>query len=80
MPRTKLYYTLLVRDGDKFDGPWVIEFGSYDRQDCKDEMDAMHHGYNDVPYKAMRIISTGDKQADILARVDELNAALKEGK
>ena len=77
MPRTKLYYTLLVRDGVKFDGPWTIEFGSYYRPDCREELRDLYEGYNSVPIKAMRIISTGDKQADIQARVDELNASLK---
>jgi hypothetical protein len=83
MPRTKLYYTLLVRNDKQ--SPWGIEFGDYHRnvvsQERDDYLDTTHpmvDGQFDFPKKNNTlIISTGDTQAEIQARVDELNAALK---
>ncbi len=73
------YHTLLVRHT-----PWGIEFGSYDRSDVEGEQEEMGSrpkgtwGY--TPKKDTKIITTGDKQADIQAAVDKLNAGIKGSK
>lgn len=61
------YYSLLIRDNSE--SPWQIEFGDYDRETVIDERLCQ-----DIPKKHMKIITTGDKTADIVAAVDKLNA------
>lgn len=72
------YYTLITRaEGSK----WVIELGSFDREDVVGEQEEMterpkgSHGY--VPKKHTKIITTGSRQREIDAAVDKLNAGLK---
>lgn len=72
MPRTKLYYTLLVRYPDT--ETWGIEFGSYVRSEVKFEMDDLHNGYQSIPRKNMVIVATDGNQKAILAKRDELQA------
>lgn len=65
----KSYHSLLTRDGAG--EPWAIAFGDYDHDVVKDE----RADYLDHDYKArdLKIITTGDQQADIEAAVRELN-------
>lgn len=63
------YHTLLTR----FEGRWGIEFGAYDRSDVVAEMECIHDGGMYLK-RDMKIVTTGDAQADIEARVAELNA------
>ena len=67
MTKTKSYYTLLILEA----GKWMIHFGDYDRQVVEDERDDCK--YSD-PKAKMKIISTGDSQAAIDAKVSELNS------
>lgn len=64
----KKYYTLVLReDGER----WRPEFGSYTRQDVRDEMaDYTAYDYRSCDAK---ITTSGEAQADIDAAVGELN-------
>lgn len=74
MPATRNYYTLLVRDSSS--EPWQIHFGDYVRSVVHDEArDLKLEGYYKM--KNMLLISTGDKQANIQARVNQLNGVLE---
>jgi hypothetical protein len=67
---TRRYFTLIEKADNGF---WTIEFGAYDREDCKSELeDRADHG---VRKKDLKIIATGPKQADIDAAVAKLNQA-----
>jgi hypothetical protein len=71
MART--YYTLVSRNwASQYDSTWAIEFGDYDRSVVQAERD----DYRDHGCKArnLRIISSGDSQAEINAAVAALNA------
>lgn len=64
--KTKSYYTLLILEA----GKWSIHFGDYDKEvvedekaDCKDS----------DPKAKMKIIRTGDTQAEINEAVATLN-------
>lgn len=63
----KKYYTLLIFRNKK----WEPEFGSYDRDDVKQEQD-------EYPKKSTKIIITGDAQDMIDAKVNEINSKLDE--
>ena len=64
----KPYFTLLEKNDA---GLWTIEFGAYDKADCKSELeDRLDH---DVRRKNLKIITTGAKQAEIDAAVAKLN-------
>jgi hypothetical protein len=64
----KPYFTLLEKNDA---GLWTIEFGAYDKADCKSELeDRLDH---DVRRKNLKIITTGPKQAEIDAAVAKLN-------
>jgi len=64
----KPYFTLLEKNDD---GLWTIEFGAYDKEDCKSELDdRVDH---DVRRRNLKIITTGAKQAEINAAVAKLN-------
>ncbi|RVH82708.1 hypothetical protein CN074_25185 [Sinorhizobium medicae] len=67
------YHTLLSIDGSP-GCPWAIEFGDYDIDTVKDEWAEMR----DRGWKAkeLKIITTGDAQADIEAAVAALNKDL----
>ena len=64
------YYTLLVRDGSP-GCQWSPEFGDYDQDTVKAELD----DWRDQGFKRseLKIIKTAAKQADIMAKVAELN-------
>lgn len=64
----KRYYTLAVRD----DGRWTPELGDYDRETVEYELD--DYKYNGYKARDLKIITTGDKQADINAGISKLNA------
>lgn len=67
---SRKYHTLLTR----MEGVWAIEFGSYDRADVVAELEAIHDGGMYLK-RDMKIVTTGDAQADIEAKVAELNAS-----
>jgi hypothetical protein len=68
MTKTKSYYSLLILQ----DGKWCIHFGDYDRQVVEDEKQDFQESYGAAC--KMKIISTGDSQPDIDAKVAELNS------
>ncbi len=62
------YYTLFICTA----GTWTPEFGDYDREAVKYELqDQRDHG---VMRKHLCIKATGERQADIDATADQLNA------
>lgn len=66
----RTYFTLCER-GD--DGVWRAEFGDYDRETVEAERaDYRDHGKR---AKTLKIVRSGDTQAEIEAAVKELNAA-----
>lgn len=71
---SRKYYTLLIKDGTP-PNTWEIAFGDYDRANAASEYeDYRDHGFTK---KELRIIVSGDTQAEIDAIVATLNA--KEG-
>lgn len=66
--KTKSYFTLLIKD----DTEWCIHFGDYDREVVADEKDDLQECYGSAC--KMKIIRTGDSQAEIDAAVSKLNA------
>lgn len=69
---TKKYHTLLIRTPSQL---WTKEYGAYDRKDVQDQLDDEKDG--DWPKGTkFKIITTGDKQANVNAAVDELNNEL----
>ena len=61
---SKRYHTLIA----KRDNVWTIEFGDYQRDVVKQEQeDTKERGVQ------MRIITSGDTQAEIIAAVDRQN-------
>ncbi len=68
MAKSREYDTLLVR----FNGKWTIQFGSYDPQDVKDELQE-HLDCGEWKRKDLKIITTGDKQTAINEAVAKLN-------
>lgn len=68
----KKYFTLLERDNDST--PWAIAFGAYDRTEVEEEGQTLcEDGYTN---SNLKIITTGEAQAEIDAKVEELNAPL----
>jgi len=67
----KTYYTLVTRDDDK--SPWAIHFGDYDRATVADEADDLYDEGLGVRRKNLKIVKSGDRQADIDAVVRRLN-------
>ena len=65
---SKRYHVLLTRDDG---GAWGVAFGDYDRTTVDEE----RADYRDHDWKArdLKIITTGDRQADIVAAVAKLN-------
>lgn len=67
------YFTLLTIDGTP-GCPWSIQFGDYDCPTVEDERDDyLDHGWK---RRELKIITTGDTQAEIEAAVAELNKDL----
>ncbi|WP_085025256.1 hypothetical protein [Ensifer aridi] len=67
------YHTLVAIDGSP-GCPWAIEFGDYDLETVKDEYaDMRDRGWK---AKELKIITTGDTQAEIDAAVAKLNEGL----
>jgi hypothetical protein len=65
------YHTLLLNEAPQGEGPqWAIQFGDYDRDNVEYERDEY---LRDHPAKSLKIVTTGDKQADINAAVAKLN-------
>lgn len=67
---SRTYYTLVTLDDN--DGYWKPQFGDYNRETVEYERD----DYKDNGYSSreLKIIRTGDKQADINEAVTKLNA------
>jgi hypothetical protein len=64
---SKRYHTLAIRE----DGIWAPQFGAYDRSDVTDELDIyLDQG---VRKRDLKIITTGELQAEIIAAVAKLN-------
>ena len=61
------YHSLLIRWND---GTFGVEFGSYDKSEVKYERDSYEPQYE---RKDLMIITTGDKQEQIQAKVDQIN-------
>lgn len=72
------YYTLLSKGNEvHHNGEWVIEFGDYDRETVEAERDEQRDAAKARQERvSFKIITTGDKQADINAAVAKLNEAL----
>ncbi len=66
MPRP--YFVLVSRDSA--DSAWGVEFGDYDKETVQDEREAFR---DTCPSANLRILRTGDKQADIDSAVAALN-------
>lgn len=72
MART--YYTLVTRDwndGAKAMGPWTPQFGDYDREVVQDEREEY---LNEYAASDLKIVTSGDTQAEIDERIAKLNA------
>jgi hypothetical protein len=61
------YYTLLSR----INGRWGVEFGAYERDTVKDELT---YRVGEFKKSDLKIITTSDKQKDINAAIEKLNA------
>lgn len=66
---SRSYYTLVGRDVDT--GIWGIVFGDYSRSVVVEERDDYRHYSDD--YSALKILKTGDTQAEVDAAVAKLN-------
>ena len=60
------YHTLLINEGNR----WEIAFGDYDKDTVLDEKDEYWH----LPARQLKVITTGDTQGDIAAKVKQLNS------
>ncbi len=67
---SRQYHSLLLNSGTADAPQWGVEFGDYVKRVVQEERDEYRR---DHPAKALRIITTGDKQADIAAAVASLN-------
>ena len=63
---SRRYHSLVILQ----DGRWGPQFGDYSREVVEQEAE---DSYGDVPKKHRKIVTTGDKQADIVHRVAQLN-------
>lgn len=70
------YYTLLSKGNEPHhNGVWCVEFGSFDRADVVSEMEeGKERAAREQERISWKIITTGPMQADINAKVAELNA------
>jgi hypothetical protein len=73
MTMSKQYHTLLER----VDGVWAPQFGDYDRDSVVEEFACLSGSY--TRKDNWQIIATGSKQADIDAKVLELNVRERYG-
>jgi hypothetical protein len=75
MAKARTYFTLAERNRD---GAWAPQFGSYDRADVDQER---ADWIDSDSYKAsdLRVIKSGDMQAEINAAIDKLNADWRNG-
>lgn len=64
----KKYYSLITRDSS---GTWAVEFGDYDREIVQAECEYMYFN-TELKRRDMKIICTGDSQACIEAKLNEL--------
>ena len=65
-------YYILARH---YAGIWSVEFGDYDRDTVAYERDDLHHGYESVPYRDLKLIKLADDtQAATDAAIATLNA------
>lgn len=67
------YYSLLILDS--ISHLWGIQFGDYSKKVVEQER---VDSYGGIPPKRWLIIATGDTQAEINARVKELNDEIRE--
>ena len=68
MAKKRVYYTLLVRDGER----WGIHFGDYDRETVVyEQTDVVQSG--EYRKRDTKIITTGNRQVDINIAVELLN-------
>jgi hypothetical protein len=63
------YHSLLER----IDGRWSIQFGDFDREVVRQELEDVHEGVPFVKKKDLKIITTAENQAAIAAAVAKLN-------
>lgn len=75
--KSRTYFTLVVKEQVKGGWRWSPQFGDYDRAFVEAEFD--DHREHWTPKSHMKIIETGELQADIDAKVAELNAELRGG-
>lgn len=69
----KTYYSLVER---RANGQWGPQFGDYDKEAVEAERrDMLYSGAGRLRGKDLKIIKTGDRQADIDAAVAKLNGA-----
>lgn len=61
------YHTLAIRE----DGRWAPQFGDYDKDAVLQERE---DSYGETKRRDWRVITTGDKKADIDAAIAALNA------
>lgn len=67
----KPYFTLAERTPD---GPWGPQFGDYDKEVVEDERrDMLYSGAGRLRGKDLRIVRSGDTQAEIDAAIAKLN-------
>lgn len=66
----KKYHVLLSRQS--LGAPWEVEFGDYDKEVVKDELDSMLSKFKKINLKIITV--NGDKQKDIDDAVSKLNA------
>lgn len=69
---SKSYFTLATREDD---GLWYAQFGDYDRDVVKQELDDYADG-GSYRRKDMRVVVTGDDQASVERGVRRLNYPL----
>lgn len=67
------YFTLCERAPDS---AWAPQFGDYDKQCVEDERaDMLYAGAGRIRAKDLRIVRSGDTQAEIDAAIAKLNGA-----
>lgn len=66
----KIYHTLAVKEN----GQWSAQFGSYDREDVVAEREDWLDADTDLGSRNIKVIASGDAQADIDAAIAALNA------
>lgn len=67
---TKRYFTLVVREA----GVWAPQFGDYDREVVEEEREVSLYSDSTLRRADCKIITSGDRQADIDAAIAKLNS------